>query len=132
MRGKRIRVPGVDGPKPWTNKLNHGSGSEKTALKVIQHVYWGGEEGFLEVVEIKDPPVGNSGIAIVQYHSRYDQYVVVEWRDLRLAKWVGNEYASTFRHEFFKLPGYVKADQLDPGKTPWFYLQSCKKKRAKK
>lgn len=127
MKTKAKALPPAE--KQWTTELEHGCGLEKTSFKVIQHVYWGGEEGFLEVVEIKDPPIGRSGVAIVQYHSRINQYVVVEWKDLHHAKWVGDNYPSTFHHEFKKLPGYVKVEYLNPGKKPWFYLGQNRKKK---
>lgn len=103
----------------------HGGYGKYSRYKIIQHKYagggYGGNGGYMEVLEIKDPPNGRHGIVINCYLSTKGT-TFAEWETLEQAIAAFENLGSIEINvkEIQKLPGFrrvVRCNQL----TPWFY-----------
>lgn len=88
--------------------------------EIIQHKYAGGGCGYVEVLEIKNPPDGRCGIVINEYQN--GKSVFTEWETVENAC---NVFANNFGRlveakELPKLTGFKRRVDCD-ALTPWFY-----------
>jgi len=104
---------------PVTHRVNvpHGGYGQYTRYNIIQHRYAGGGSGgccgFIEILEIKNPPDGRWGIVIHKYSSR-DGSVFTEWEAIENAQaaFRGSEESSALGFKRRVVCGALR---------PWFY-----------
>jgi hypothetical protein len=90
--------------------------------KLKQHNYAAGESGYIEVLEIKNPPDGRCGIIIKEYNN-FSGGVFTEWSTVEDACVAFDKFwnsPQTTEEQFPKLSGFrrrVVCGEL----TPWFY-----------
>jgi hypothetical protein len=106
----------------------HGTYGGYTRYDMVQHKYAGGGNpgggGFIEVLEIKNPPDGRHGIVIYQYDtskgSRFS-----EWKTLSQAISAWDKYALSGLNADRGLPlceGFIRRVQCS-ALRPWFYAK---------
>jgi|GEM_PF-1439711 hypothetical protein len=112
--------------------VGHGSDGQCTRFRIVQHKYAGGGHsgagGWIEVLEIKDPPGGRHGIVVYEYqesdgraNSRFSCFATLEqavaaWENC----WSGGSNWKNSGERIAGQPGFIKAvDCL--GLDPWFY-----------
>lgn len=114
---------------PATHRVNvaHGGYGKYSRYDIVQHKYAGGGPdeggswGYIEVLEIKNPPEGRCGIVIHECRSAVGAQFA-EWETLTDARaafekcWSNNSPFQKFR----KLPGFKRAVACG-ALTPWFY-----------
>lgn len=107
---------------PTTGQVNvpHGGFGQYTRYDIVQHKYAGGGSGFIEVLEVKDPPDGYWGIVINEFSSR--RSVFTEWETIEDACAAFDKFWCSYNtaKEFPGLKGFkrsVSCGEL----TPWFY-----------
>ena len=116
-------VRDVDIPDTHRINVSHGSYGRYTRFDIHQHKYAGGGSGFIEVLEIKNPPEERCGIVIYEYTSETGD-IFSEWETLENAcsafekHWGGGPRVTA--KEFLKLPGF-KRRVACAVLTPWFY-----------
>jgi len=102
--------------------IGHGGFAMYTRYDVAQHKYAGGGSGFIEVLEIKNPPDGRVGCVVHEYNG-YVGSVFTEFETVELACAAFGKFWSdprSTRDGFPTLPGfkrYVSCGSL----IPWFY-----------
>jgi hypothetical protein len=113
---------------PTTGRVNvgHGGYGRYTRYDITQYKYAGGGNpgsgGFIEVLEIKNPPEGRWGIVIYEYNS-HGGSVFSEWETLEDAInafencWGGSIES---KEKFLTMPG-LKRRVVCEALTPWFY-----------
>jgi len=112
---------------PTTGQVSvaHGGYGNYTRYDIVQHDYAGGGSpgggGYIEILEIENPPDGRWGIVIHEYTS-YKGSVFTEWETVENARaayarcWGSHDAAEGFP----KLPGF-KRRVVCGALTPWFY-----------
>jgi len=109
---------------PTTGRVNlaHGAYGRYTRFDIVQHKYAGGGNesggGYIEVLEIKNPPDGRCGIVIYEYSSHGDSvfYEFSNLPDAALAfekNWGGSGFS--------KCEGFLRQVVCNRFYTPWFY-----------
>jgi hypothetical protein len=98
--------------------IPHGAYAEESSYDVTQHGYAGSETGYMEVLEIKDPPANEHGIVIHQY-GIHRGHVLTEWESVVDAMAVFKRL-SGYDDDWKGYPGFKKVHFLGR-KTPWFY-----------
>ncbi|MDD2657153.1 MAG: hypothetical protein PHD04_00615 [Candidatus Pacebacteria bacterium] len=123
---KTIRTIDVPTTKRVVN-VGHGGYGQYTRFTITQHQYAGGGHpgngGYIEVLEIKDPPDGRWGIVINEHRSGYGQSsTFTEWNTLESANaawekhWGTHDTATSLP----KCPGFKR--RVECGLLrPWFY-----------
>ena len=105
--------------------LSHGSYSTKTLVEIKCHVhYWRGEEGYIDVIEIKDPPSGRCGVVVLSHNFRNNTYSLLEWNDIPSALTMADALSSNIAAEFAGCDGFIGIVILEHGQKPWFYAQA--------
>lgn len=110
----------VDIPNTGRVEIGHGGMGKYTRYDIKQHDYAGGGRGYIEVLEIKNPPDGRCGIIINEYNC--GDSVFTEWETLKNARdaftqqWGSCDTAK----EFPKLEGFKRSIVCN-ALTPWFY-----------
>lgn len=107
--------------------VGHGSYGQYTRYDIVQHKYAGGGPGenggwgYIEVLEIKNPPDGRWGIVVNECNSS-EGSTFTEWETLDDAcKAYEKNWSSTNTAERFpKFPGF-KRMVVCGALTPWFY-----------
>jgi len=111
-----------------TTMVRHGGYAQPSRYQITQHRYGAGGNpgygGFIELLEIADPPSGSSGVVI---HERLENGPeitewFIEWRDLpsaRAAAKVGWSMAGK-RERLCAQPGFKRLVLCD-ARIPWFY-----------
>src|SRR3989344_5332267 len=92
-----------------------------TRYEVVQHDYAGGGSGYIEVLEIKNPPGGRWGI-VINEHTRYKPSAFTEWETLEDARsaWEANWGSGNTENAFPTLTGFKR--RIACGElTPWIY-----------
>ncbi|MFH1423833.1 MAG: hypothetical protein ABIG29_02685 [Candidatus Nealsonbacteria bacterium] len=108
---------------PTTGQVNvpHGGYGMYTRYQITQHDYAGGGCGYIEVLEIKDPPGGRCGFVIHEYRGPGDA-LFSEWEALENARAAFKRYWG--RHDstetFPKLLGFKRFIPCG-ALSPWFY-----------
>ena len=114
---------------PTTGRVNvsHGGYGQYTRYDIVQHDYVGGGPGdsggwgYIEVLEIKNPPDGRWGI-VINENSSWRGSVFTEWKNVKSARnaftkgWGSLDRISKFP----KLAGF-KRQVVCNALTPWFY-----------
>ena len=109
-----------------TTLIPHGGYAQPSRFLVVQHKYAGGDDegtyGFIEVLEIKDPPEGKHPIAIVFLGTGH-LYQFWEFGSVDEAK-------EAFEKRTWDLsvlqnqPGFIRyVRAVTPLRRPWFYLE---------
>ena len=113
----------IDNNKKLTPVL-HGAYNSYMLFEIVQHEYAGGgpEEGgwgYVEVLEIKNPPNGRWGIVI---HNRTSDKgsVFTEWETVKDARAAFAKTIYDNTDTYPKLPGF-KRRVVCGIKLPWFY-----------
>lgn len=114
---------------PTTGRVNiaHGGYGQYTRYDVVQHDYAGGGPGdgggwgYIEVLEIKNPPDGRWGI-VINEHTSHKGGMFTEWETLDHAHAAFKKFwcSDSTEEKFPKLTGFkrrVTCGEL----TPWFY-----------
>jgi len=111
----------IDLPTTGRVMIAHGGFGMYTRYDIVQHKYGGGGSGFIEVLEIRNPPEGKCGFVVHHYanHSGSDFFefdtvknAVSAWRKC----WAAND-----RHEkISKQKGFLRMVRCGI-MTPWFY-----------
>jgi len=116
---KNIRT--IDTPTTGRVNVSHGGYGRYTRYNVKQHDYAGGGSGFIEVLEIKNPPDGRWGIVINEYPG-YGNSVFTEWETLDDARQAFKSYWGSCHtaEEFPKCKGF-KRRVVCGALSPWFY-----------
>ena len=112
---------------PITGRVNvgHGGYGQYTRYDITQHKYAGGgyqgNGGYIEVLEIKNPPDNRWGIVINEYKSPGGS-VFTEWETLENALDAFSKFWSSSQTEsgFSLIPGF-KRRIICGALTPWFY-----------
>ncbi len=110
---------------PETSKLNvsHGGYGKYTRFIIEQHKYagggWPGDGGFIEVLEIKNPPQGRCGTVIHEENSGRSTFY--EFKSLNDAlEAYGRFRSSSLTDKFSKENGFIR--RVNCGLLePWFY-----------
>lgn len=107
--------------------VHHGAYLSKSKYEVIQHKYAGGNDGavggFIEVLEVKNPPEGNWPIIVHEWHTDCFETtsVFTEFKTL-------NDAISFFNHNWGRMTnglhnladGFIRHVKCNDCK-PWFY-----------
>ena len=116
-----------------------------TRYHAVQHRYMGGEYGYIEVLEIKNPPEGRECFITYQYHERpwrveesgwtnredwgktgvTVSQVFAEWASLAAARKGLDRYMTwgiRSRTDPAPLPGFIRR-VVCGSKSPWFYAK---------
>lgn len=110
--------------------LKHGGYSSRSRFNIIQHHYAGSEGGYIELLEILNPPFGSAKFFIYQYVPGYPEIVAypssfTEFRSLECAKEAWPIFFSmNYNHWIKELKMRFKSKSrfvLCEAKTPWFY-----------
>ena len=112
------------------NVIYHGAYGQPSGYKMIQHKYMGGGHpgcgGWIELLEVKDPPEGKCGIIIHEHLSRQNscESFFTEWQTLEQALLAFEKYEGWGdRHKkFSKMPGFLRWVNCSEY-TPWFYAK---------
>jgi hypothetical protein len=115
---------------PTTGRVNieHGGYGKYTRYDIVQHNYAGGGPGegggwgYIEVLEIKNPPDGRWGIVVNESSSNDRCSAFSEWETLKDARAAFKKHwgSSNTAEEFPKLQGFKR--RVACGRlTPWFY-----------
>lgn len=120
-------VRSIDRPTTGRVNIGHGEYGSYTRYEVTQYDYAGGGPGegggggYIEVLEIKNPPDERWGIVINEYRS-YSGGVFTEWDTLENARAAWKKYWGSHdtSDKFSKLPGF-KRRVLCGALSPWFY-----------
>ncbi len=120
-----VRTIGI----PTTGRVNvaHGSYGQYTRYKIVQRDYAGGGPGddggwgYVEVLEIKNPPDGRWGIVINECTSLRGS-VFTEWETVENARAAFAKHGCSrdTAEKFPKFPGF-KRRVVCGALTPWFY-----------
>jgi hypothetical protein len=110
----------VDVPTTGRVNISHGSYGKYTRYDVAQHKYAGGGAGYIEVLEIKNPPDDRCGFVIYEYHDGAG--VFTEWETLENTEVAfENTWSSRERVDQLNLsPGFKRRVPCG-ALTPWFY-----------
>jgi hypothetical protein len=102
---------------PTTKQVNvgHGAYSQYSRYEITQHDYVGGMMGYIELLEIKNPPDNRCGIIINEYMDNF-----TEWETLENARAAFKKYWAWRSTNFYKLLGF-KRQVVCEALTPWFY-----------
>lgn len=108
---------------PTTTRVNGGYG-QYTRYDITQHDYAGGTAGYIEVLEIKNPPDNRWGIIINECASykgsQFTEWETVESARAAFAKLWKDCGDSDIEMKFPNLPGFKR--HIVCGRlTPWFY-----------
>ena len=114
---------------PTTGRANvaHGGYGQYTRYDIVQHDYAGGGPGegggwgYIEVLEVKNPPDGRSGI-VINENGSHKRGAFTEWETVRHARAAYKKYWGNPNTEeaFPKLKGF-KRRVVCGLLTPWFY-----------
>ena len=115
---KKIRT--IDVPTTGRVAVSHGGWGQYTRYDIKQHNYAGGGCGYIEVLEINNPPEGRCGIVINEYDC--GDSVFTEWETLKNACDAFTRYwgSCDTAKEFSNLEGF-KRRVVCNALTPWFY-----------
>lgn len=100
--------------------IGHGGSKRFSRYTITQHRYAGGG-GYIEVLEIANPPDGRCGIVIHNYQGSKGS-TFTEWSSVQdavnayEAEFIGSGHASHRQ----SLPGFIRSVDCH-GLTPWFY-----------
>lgn len=111
----------IDRPTTGRVEVEHGAYGMCSRYDVTQHKYAGGGSGFIEVLEIKNPPDGRWGF-VINERPGYKDAVFTEWETLTDACGAFEKFWGSARseEEFPKLPGFKRL-VVCGALTPWFY-----------
>lgn len=123
----RVNIRTIDIPTTGRVNIAHGGYGQYTRYDVVQHDYAGGGPGdsggwgYIEVLEIKNPPDCRWGI-VINERASHKGGVFTEWETLENARAAFNNFwGSGYTEEkLSNLPGFkrrVVCGEL----TPWFY-----------
>lgn len=109
---------------PVTHKVctEHGWYGGYSRYDMKQHDYAGGRGGFIETLEIKEPPDNRWGFVFYEYSS-HGESSFTEWDTLEQARAAFKTYfsgGSDREKKIAKLPGFKRRVQCGV-MTPWFY-----------
>ena len=106
---------------PTANQINvgHGAYCKYSRYEITQHDYAGGMMGYIELLEIKNPPDNRCGIVINEYTSDNNS-MFTEWETLEDARTTFNKYWGSRNINLLKLTGF-KRQVVYEALTPWFY-----------
>lgn len=100
--------------------VGHGGRGRYTRYDIEQHEYAGGGSdgvcGYIEVLQIKNPPDGRHGIVVHEYNTLMGS-VFTEFRELRDAL---NAFKKNGASSNPKLEGFIRRVECG-GLEPWFY-----------
>jgi hypothetical protein len=101
--------------------ISHGGCGCATRFDVVQHRYAGGGPGFIEVLEIKDPPDNREMFVVYDYNCQKGSSFT-EWSTLEyaLSAWDHILQIRMMNTELKDLPGFIRFVKCD-ALTPWFY-----------
>ncbi len=123
----QTNVRTIDVPTTGRVSVSHGGYGRYTRYDVVQHEYAGGGPGdgggwgYIEVLEIRNPPDGRWGIVINECTSRKGG-TFTEWETLEHAQVAYKDYWGSHQTEevFLALTGFKR--RITCGAlTPWFY-----------
>ncbi|MCK5060056.1 MAG: hypothetical protein KAR00_02860 [Candidatus Pacebacteria bacterium] len=119
-------IRNIDIPSTGRVNVSHGSYGRYTRYKIKQHKYAGGgcsgSGGYIEVLEVKNPPDGRWGIVINEFSNRKGS-IFTEWETIKQACAVFSKYWTSsinVKETFPKLTGF-KRRVVCGALTPWFY-----------
>ena len=105
--------------------VRHGSESWPTKYDIIQHKYMAGEDGFVEVLEIKDPPKGCGSFILHHYNRNCQSSSFSEWKSLRnvldVFEATSGLTLSFARKHYITFAGFDCMTDCKQGEDPWFY-----------
>ena len=108
---------------PSTHRVNvlHGSHGAYSRYNLKQHKYAGGRGGYIEVLEIIDPP-NNRHPIVIHDMSNYRGTFFSEWKDVESACDVYEKICGRQdRNEILqKMPGFIRLVNCG-AMSPWFY-----------
>ena len=107
------------------SKISHGSESQISKYKLIQHERMAGETGFVEVIQVKNPPKDHGKFFIHKYNASYQTSSFSRWENLGDALNAFNQTSgltlNLARRMYLILEGYVGITDCKPKEDPWFY-----------
>jgi len=107
---------------PTTSSVvKHGSHGEYSRYEIQQLKYLAGQNGFIEILKIDNPPEERCGFIINEYTTRWGG-VFSEWKSLEDAKKAFSKFGGELNTEkyFSESPGFKRLVSYGP-LTPWFY-----------
>lgn len=114
------KIRSFDFPVAHKTNVSHGSFGRYSHYEMIQHKYAGGHGGYIELLEIKNPPDNRHNI-VIHFYIDSGNSSFSEWETIENAKYAFQRYfAFDQKEEIDKLPGFkrwIKCGAL----TPWFY-----------
>lgn len=115
---KKIRT--VDVPTTGRVSISHGAFEKYTRYDIKQHKYAGGGAGYVEVLEIKNPPDERWGIVINEHWNGELGSAFTEWETIENALDVFKKNWGINDKEMSTLAGF-KRRVVCNALTPWFY-----------
>jgi hypothetical protein len=115
----------IEVPITRASSIGHGGYGRYSRYKMKQHKYAGGQNeaggGFIEVLEILNPPEGRHSFVVHEYDTHHGS-CFSEWDSVELAvKAFGKSYRSEdWRENIKTLPGFKRIVECGP-LQPWFY-----------
>lgn len=114
-------VRNVDLPITGRVNITHGGYGRYSRFEITQHQYGGGGPGYIEVLEINNPPDGRCGI-VIHHYTNHDGSDFFEFDSVENANqawevcWASNDRFKKIQ----KQKGFLRAVCCG-GWTPWFY-----------
>ncbi|OGZ03762.1 MAG: hypothetical protein A2648_02290 [Candidatus Lloydbacteria bacterium RIFCSPHIGHO2_01_FULL_41_20] len=111
----------VDLPETHSLNVSHGGFGRYTRYDITQHKYAGGGGGYIEVLEIKNPPEGRQGIVINEWNG-YDGGVFTEWKTVAdaVAAWEATWSGRRSETVYPTMKGFIRR-VVCGALSPWFY-----------
>jgi len=108
----------IDVPVTGTVNISHGGYGKYTRFDIVQHKYAGGGIGYIEVLEIKNPPDGRHGIVLHEY-SGPGGSIFYEFKTLKEAEGTWEKFFNG-RKELGQCSGFIRSVPCG-WMDPWFY-----------
>ena len=101
------------------------SKSWKSKYKLVRHKHLGDKSGFIEMLEVRNPPAGKGRFFIHEYHARSQTSAFSEWTTLKNAlnafEQTGGFVLFYARKLYLQLRGHGNMTDCKPQEDPWFY-----------
>jgi hypothetical protein len=105
--------------------VNQGSWTWLSKYEIIRHRRFAGDTGFIEVIEVKNPPPDKGRFFIHDYHGYAEVSSFSEWKTLDNALHAFDRTSGLVlyiaRKMYIELGGFIQMTDCKPKEDPWFY-----------
>lgn len=113
-----LLVKDVSIPRGYESSIPHGAYEGKSRYKIEQHDYAASMRGFIESLEIKNPPDNRCGFVVYQFFPK--NHFFWEFESLEALRKGYKAFFKQGQEEFEKVDGLIRNVEVGTF-TPWFY-----------